>query len=123
MHAFGYDQIRFLHSSGHRNFQLSARRARSHTIENSCLSLQPNRMKAQNVHFCCSVLSQHFTVTTTVTPVIDDRPNTFICNRVDNSKAQCLVIIEVHGSLSERNELTAWLGCTVNAIQGKLNCY
>ena len=48
-------------------------------------SVQPNGVKAQDLHFCFGILSPDFAVATTVTPIVYNCPNTFISNRIDYS--------------------------------------
>ena len=75
MHVSRYQHVSFLKSYDHGNLQLSTRRARSNVIESSCHPVQPSGVKTQNFHLCLSILSPHFTMTTTVAPVNSDRPD------------------------------------------------
>ena len=56
-------------------FGLSVRCARSYADKSSRLPVQPNRMKTQSFHLYFAVFSPHFTMTTTVTSVVNNRPN------------------------------------------------
>ena len=83
-------------------FSTSTRRTRSDTIESCYLPMQPDGSKAQDLHLGSGALAPDFTMTSTVTPVVNNCPNNFICYRINDSQIQCLIVVKMDGFFSER---------------------
>ena len=102
MHASVYHHVGFLQSKCRWDFQLPLVVLVPTPLKVVTFLCNQMGRRPKKIHLRSGALAPDFTMTSTVTPVVNNCPNNFICYRINDSQIQCLIVVKMDGFFSER---------------------